>query len=148
MNFRILILALTGLAVAGVFRSTVRAQQATDPVRTTWDGVFTEAQWKRGAEVYLQECSNCHGSELEGMDMSPPLSGPAFTAGWNELSLGDLFERIRISMPADRPGTLAREKNADVIAYILSFNKFPAGETELSNQLPSLKMIQFIATKP
>ena len=148
MRFRILALTLIGLAAAGIFRSTVRAQEATGSTKTTWDGVFTEAQSKRGQEVYLQECSNCHGSELEGMDMSPPLSGPAFTAGWNELSLGDLFERIRISMPADRPGTLPREKNADAIAYILSFNKFPTGEAELPHELPSLKMIQFIATKP
>lgn len=148
MRFRILVLAFIALAMAVIFRSTVDAQQAAESARTTWDGVFTEAQSKRGAEAYVQECSNCHGTELEGMDMSPPLSGPAFTAGWNELSLGDLFERIRISMPADRPGTLPREKNADVIAYILSFNKFPYGETELSNQLPSLKLIQFLANKP
>jgi mono/diheme cytochrome c family protein len=148
MKFPIVALALIGFAAAGVFRSTVRAQQPVATTATTWDGVFTEEQAKRGNVVYTEKCANCHGTELEGMDMSPPLSGAAFTAGWNELTIGDLFERIRISMPSDNPGTLPRAEIADVIAYMLSANKFPAGKEELSQQLPMLKQIQFLASKP
>jgi len=35
----------------------------------------------------------------------PPLSGAQFLANWNGLTVGDLFERIRKSMPANDPDT-------------------------------------------
>ena len=31
-------------------------------------------------------------------------------------------------MPQDKPGSLGRQQAADVVAYILSFNKAPAGK--------------------
>ena len=68
---------------------------------SVWDGVFTDEQAKRGEAAYRQECSNCHGAELEGGDMTPPLVGGGFTSNWNDLTLGDLFERIRLTMPLD-----------------------------------------------
>lgn len=159
MKGRIVVLAMIGLA-AGAFRFTLRAQQAQPPrqqapvpsseqeSRSVWDGVYTEEQAKRGEALYLKECSNCHGQELEGADMSPALTGPAFTANWDGLTLGDLFERIRITMPADRPGSLRRQQNADILAHILSANKFPAGKTELPPEVQVLKQILFEATKP
>jgi hypothetical protein len=51
-------------------------------------------------------------------------------------------------MPADKPGSLSRKQNADVIAYLFAFNKFPAGSTELSTQSEVLKQIKIVATKP
>src|SRR5581483_6623527 len=77
--------------------------------RTTWDGVYTETQAKRGEAVFIDFCSNCHGRNLEGADMTPPLTGGVFTANWDGLTVGDLADRIRVSMPFDRPGTLGRQ---------------------------------------
>jgi hypothetical protein len=34
------------------------------------------------------------------------------------------------------------------LAYLLSFNRFPAGKTELQKQVEFLKEIRFEATKP
>jgi hypothetical protein len=34
--------------------------------RTVWDGVYNEAQAKRGEAIYVDACSNCHGRTLEG----------------------------------------------------------------------------------
>jgi hypothetical protein len=51
-------------------------------------------------------------------------------------------------MPANRPGTLTRQQNADIVAYLLSFNQFPAGKEELPRDSASLMQIQFKATKP
>lgn len=174
MKDKLLALAIVSFVAVFAFRSTLGAQQAQPAQQTppqtappqeppaqpapaasigaapksVWEGAYTEEQAKRGGAVYAQDCSTCHGAELEGMDMSPPLSGPAFTANWNELSVGDLFERIRISMPMDRPGKLTRQQNADVVAFLLSANRFPAGKTELDTQLPLLKQIVIQATKP
>jgi|SRR5919106_4545542 cytochrome c553 len=116
--------------------------------RTVWSGVYTEVQSKRGEAIYVEMCGNCHGAELEGLDMSPPLAGATFSSNWNELTLGDLADRIRISMPSDRPGTMTRAQVADVMAFLLKANRFPAGQTELAQEVPLLKQIRIIAEKP
>ena len=50
-------------------------------------------------------------------------------------------------MPADRPGRVTREQNADILAYVLSVNQFPAGKTELAHDTEALKQVQFDAYK-
>ena len=116
--------------------------------RTVWDGVYNEVQAKRGEATFVDACSNCHGRNLEGADMTPPLTGGAFMANWDGLSIGDLTDRIRVSMPLDRPGSLSRQDNADVVAYILRFNEFPAGKDELPRDTQAQKQIVFKAAKP
>ena len=116
--------------------------------KTVWDGVYTDDQAKRGEGVYAKECASCHGSELTGGEAAPPLTGDAFYANWNGLTLGDLFERIRVSMPQNAPGSLSRQQNADILAFILKVNQFPAGKAELDRQTDILKTIKFDSTKP
>lgn len=131
------------LACAGWF---LAAQD--QPTRSVWDGVYTQDQATRGQALYNKECMSCHGQALSGGEQAPPLSGGAFTANWNGLTVGDLFERIRVSMPDGRPGTLSRQTNADILAYILAGNTFPAGKTELAKETELLKQIKFEAVKP
>jgi S-disulfanyl-L-cysteine oxidoreductase SoxD len=116
--------------------------------RSVWDGVYTAEQAKRGEALYANNCASCHGSALGGGESAPPLAGGEFFANWNGLTLGDLFDRIRVSMPADRPGKLNREQNADVLAFMLNVNQFPSGKTELEHQSEALKQIRFEAEKP
>ena len=115
---------------------------------SVWDGVYTAEQVKRGETAYLQTCAGCHGTGLEGGDMTPPLVGGAFTSNWNDLTVGDLFERIRTTMPLDNPGRLSRQQNADVIAFVLKNNGWPAGAAELATDLATLKTIRIAAAKP
>jgi mono/diheme cytochrome c family protein len=121
---------------------------AQTPQRSVWDGVYSAEQSKRGEALYANNCASCHGSALGGGESAPPLTGGEFFANWNGLTLGDLFDRIRVSMPADRPGKLSREQNADILAFMLSVSQFPAGKTELAHQTEVLKQIRFDATKP
>ena len=51
-------------------------------------------------------------------------------------------------MPQNAPGKLSRQQNADILAFVLSFNRFPAGKTELYRQAEMLKEIRFEAAKP
>lgn len=121
---------------------------ARQPARSVWDGVYTPAQATRGRAVYDRECARCHGPALEGNgEAAGPLAGIEFLSTWNGLTLGDLLDRIRLTMPLDKPGTLGRQENADVLAYIVSANKFPAGETELPREGERLKQIAFNAIK-
>jgi S-disulfanyl-L-cysteine oxidoreductase SoxD len=110
--------------------------------RSVWDGVYASEQASRGSALYASACASCHGTALTGGESAPPLAGGDFLANWNGLTVGDLFERIRISMPADQPGKLTREEDADVLAYMLSMNQFPAGKSELDHQTESLKQIR------
>jgi mono/diheme cytochrome c family protein len=126
------------------------AAAAADPSapRSVWDGVYTEEQAKRGELVYGEFCAACHGSALNGGEMAGPLNGPIFTSNWNGVSVADLFDRIRTTMPLDRPGVLTRQQNADVLAYMFHSNKFPVGKGELANRSEMLKAITFTALKP
>jgi cytochrome c len=107
------------------------------------DGVYTQAQANRGKTTYTEQCASCHGAELRGTDETPGLTGDTFLANWRSHSVDDFFEKVQVSMPADKPGSLSRQKNADVLAYIFAANKFPAGNTELSAQADALKEIRF-----
>jgi quinoprotein glucose dehydrogenase len=130
--------------VLAVFLTPSGAQQAQ---RSVWDGVYNDAQAKRGQAVFLDACSNCHGRDLEGADMTPPLTGGGFSSNWDGLTLGDLVDRIRVSMPLNSPGTLSRQQNTDVVAYILQFNQFPAGKDELPREAAALKQILYKASR-
>jgi len=67
---------------------------------------------------------------------------------WNGMTLGDLFDRIQSTMPADNPGSLKPADAADIIAYMLQVNMFPAGQTDLASETAALKKIKIEATKP
>ncbi|MGE0451557.1 MAG: c-type cytochrome [Vicinamibacterales bacterium] len=121
---------------------------AAEDVKSQWDGIYTAEQAKRGDALYAEHCASCHGGGLTGGEMAPALTGGEFTANWNDLSIGDLFDRMRISMPQDQPGSLTRQQNADVLAYILSKMNAPAGKTELPGATDELKAIKFLAQSP
>ena len=116
--------------------------------RTTWDGVYTDAQAKRGEALYAQKCAGCHGPELGGGDTAPSLTGPEFNAGWNDQTADDLKERIRVTMPADAPQSLNHQEATDILAFIFSKDGFPAGQTELPKDSPPLKEIKILVQKP
>lgn len=130
-------------------RIAIEEQEAANAEsRSVWDGVYTDEQAKRGETVYRKECAACHGASLTGGESAPPLTGGAFLSNWNGLTLGDLFDRIRKTMPQTTPGKLTRQQNADVLAFTLSANKFPPGKTELSQKTEFLKEIRLEAMKP
>ena len=134
---------LPWLAVALATSTVLAAADAS-----VWDGVYTADQTRRGEAAYLQTCASCHGTALEGGDMTPALVGGVFTSNWNDLTVGDLFERIRTTMPLDTPGRLSRQQNADVIAFMLKANGWPAGTTDLASDLAALKQIRIETVKP
>jgi alcohol dehydrogenase (cytochrome c) len=108
--------------------------------RTVWQGVYTAAQSERGAEVYKASCGTCHGETLNG-DIGPTLTGP-FWSIWDGRTAGDLLKTIRTTMPADAPESLKPQEYADLVAYLFSVNKFPAGEKELPVDQAALETIK------
>jgi cytochrome c len=110
---------------------------------STREGVYTAAQAVRGKTAYKNSCAACHGEALEGAGQAPPLAGEDFIGNWSGQALADLFDKIQTSMPADRPGQLSAGTNSDIVAYLLSANKFPAGRTELSGASANFRKIRF-----
>jgi cytochrome c len=145
MTIKAAAIALIPFAAVFVLRATVHAQP---PTKSIWDGVYTEAQATRGKALYAEQCASCHGGELTGGEMAPPLAGGEFMAGWDGLTIGDLFERVRISMPQNAPGSLSGQQNADILAFMFSANKFPAGAAEMPKEAGILKQIKFEVKKP
>jgi mono/diheme cytochrome c family protein len=110
--------------------------------------VYTADQAKRGEASYKTGCSSCHGETLKGAGESPALAGMAFMSNWSGLPLADLYERIRRTMPQDNPARITRQQKIEILAYLLSMNKFPTGNTDLPRQPELLKLIRIEANKP
>ena len=129
---------LCALAAASV--QQVHARQSP----TASDGVYTSVQAGRGETMYRAECAACHGTTLGG-DLGPALAGQNFISAWGAQPLSNLFDKIINTMPEDAPGTLTRPQVADIVAYTLQANQFPAGPIELDAGDAVLKQIVLAA---
>ena len=138
---------MIGLA-AMALGASVMALQAQTPARNVWDGVFTADQAAQGKALFEAKCAICHGAELNGAEMAPPLAGGVFLGNWAGQSAGDLFTRIHTTMPANDPGSLNNAETSLALAYILSFNQFPAGTKPLPSDETALGQIAITAEKP
>jgi mono/diheme cytochrome c family protein len=144
MNTRFLIGLAVVATTGGLLGSGVRAQA---PATSVTAGVYSAAQAKRGQTAYNDSCAKCHLDDLSGGATSPPLQGPEFMSNWKGKPLAALFDEIRMTMPFDSPGSLTAAQYADVLAYVLSANKFPAGEKELDKEPEPLQQIKIEAPK-
>ena len=113
--------------------------------RSVWDGAYTEDQAARGATSYQQNCGRCHGANLAGTFEIPPLVG-RFVPYWSGSTLDVLVDYITHAMPLGRPGSLSPATNADIVAFLLKSNGFPAGSKELGADAKDQKAITFDAT--
>jgi len=115
---------------------------------SVWDGVYTEAQARRGKDVYPGPCGRCHGARLNGAPDDPdmfstrPIAGAKFLRDWDGRSLAALFEYTRATMPENNPSYLSDREYADVIAYMLFVSGVPSGTEELRPEPSSLSEIE------
>jgi len=130
-------------AVSGLVVGPASAQAG----RSVWDGVYTDDQAMRGKKLYVESCASCHQEGLQGADLAPALKGEEFVLKWSGFSVQDLFTTVSTTMPADNPGKLSPQESADLLAYVMQVNKFPAGRDELKTDATALKAIA-IAPKP
>jgi sugar lactone lactonase YvrE/mono/diheme cytochrome c family protein len=135
---------LKPVAVLAILAGMLPAQDATT---TVWSGVYTNQQADRGKALYDKHCGSCHGAALSGGETAPALAGGEFLANWNGLTAGELVDRIRTTMPFEKPGSLSREINTDITAYIFSFNRFPSGAKEMDRRPEMLKQIRIEPAK-
>src|SRR5688572_32663428 len=102
-------LLLVAAMIAGCAMIIVTAQQ---PSPTAAPGAaqgasYTAQQAERGRVAYQQNCSGCHGPNLDdGPSDAPPLTGVNFLTFWGTRPVGDLFNYFMDTMPPATPGAL------------------------------------------
>ncbi|WP_051504035.1 c-type cytochrome [Sphingomonas jaspsi] len=108
-------------------RTGVKLKGANYPKPALAEGGYDP---KRGAAIYEQKCSACHGSDgagarqPDGSVTYPPLWGPSsynWGAGMARIDLAAGF--IRANMPFTEPGSLSDQEAWDVAAFIDSHER-------------------------
>lgn len=104
-----------------------------DP-RTIADGVYTEEQAESGEQLYATHCLTCHDKRY----FRPVLKR------WQGQPLGMLYLIMSASMPESNPASLREEEYVDILAYVLSLSRYPAGESELDYRDGALDAITVV----
>jgi mono/diheme cytochrome c family protein len=109
--------------LAAVLMLTIGAVSVQAEPRTTQDGVYSKAQAKQGGKIYKQQCQVCHDKKY----FRPVLKR------WSGQSAAILYDVMAGSMPESNPGGLLPDEYVDLMAYIFSQSRYPAGEQPLKS---------------
>lgn len=108
--------------LAGATAGAAQAEGASGPT-STLDGVYTSGQAVSGGRLFRRDCTMCHvASQFEDGEL---------LRAWRGRSVGDLLEQLRTTMPYDAPGRLRPQQYADILAFLLEMNGYPAGAEAL-----------------
>ena len=91
-------------------------------------GLYTSAQAARGERRFAQLCADCH--------RTVEITRSWFSGNVHQTA-GELFVIMSMTMPDSSPGSLDDDDYADILAYLLQLNGYPAGDEELPSD-PSL----------
>lgn len=108
-------------------------QAPEKPVKTVWDGAYSPAQATRGEAAYARYCAGCHKADLDGIEGA--LKGESFMERRREDNLETFFLDVKATMPRGKAGSLPDSTYADIVAYVLQSNSFPAGNDELKPEV-------------
>ena len=112
------------------------ASASADP-QTINDSIYSKNQAKIGKQLYQDNCIACHDKKY----FRPVLKA------WDGQPLSVLFMVMSASMPEGNPGSLPEKDYVDILAYILSLSRYPAGENRLDHTNNGLDEITIAARK-
>lgn len=113
------------------------ASSANAAPQTINDNIYSKDQAKIGKKLYQDNCIACHDKKY----FRPVLKA------WNGQPLSVLFAVMSASMPEGNPGSLPEKDYVDILAYILSLSRYPAGEYRLKHTNNALTEITIAARK-
>lgn len=102
-----------------------------DDTRSIADGVYTEEQAAAGETLYAEHCLICHDTKY----FRPVLKR------WDGQPISMMYLILSTSMPESNPASLRQEEYTDILAYILSLSRYPAGDTPLSSDDAALERL-------
>jgi mono/diheme cytochrome c family protein len=123
-----------GAAIAAGPALATSSEGLQAPTKSTNDGVYTKPQGERGQKVFADKCTACHEPSR--------FSGEAFHESWDNKPLKELWDVASGTMPEDNPGSLKQQEYADILAYFLSLNEYPAGDAELQGNAAAMAAIK------
>jgi alcohol dehydrogenase (cytochrome c) len=92
---------------------------------------YTAQQAVHGKLAYQKHCASCHGPELKGRDIIPPLSGERFAQRWSDQPIDLLFGSI-MRMPPGHAMSLPFPAYTSVLTFLLSENGIPPSNKALT----------------
>lgn len=110
------------LSIVFVVGCGLSAVAGADP-RTLNDAIYSEDQADSGEQLYKVHCLTCHDKKY----FRPVLKR------WDGQQLSVFFTVMSASMPESNPGSLPDAQYLDILAYILSLSRYPAGDSALHN---------------
>jgi mono/diheme cytochrome c family protein len=96
--------------------------ESAPAARSLADGVYARQQARGGKKLYDRHCISCHDRRYFRQVM----------LSWQGQPLSELFGVMTVLMPQSNPGSLRRQEYLDVLAYILSLERYPAGDEALA----------------
>lgn len=96
-------------------------------------GAYSKKEAVLGKKYFDKICAACHKSDLSG-NSGPPLTGAKFKSylSFTKITAPQLLDFIESQMPANAPGSLTKAQYKEILAYIFSFNGYPAGAKPMS----------------
>ncbi len=128
----LLLLAIASAAVVLSACGAANSDQPQHPVATaeTHQGNFTEVT--EGSAAYVANCAGCHGPTgrgtekvpaVVGNDALPVNPGPKSKVRHTQFNTAkDVFDFIRTTMPANKPGSLSDDTYYAILAFDLKLN--------------------------
>ena len=101
---------------------------------TTNSGIYTKAQADRARAQYQKICADCHAFTVAAKKRPRdlPLGDEPFFETWTGRTVADLINVIHLTMPNDGSAVVSEKEAADLVAYMLQQNGFPAGSKPLT----------------
>jgi polar amino acid transport system substrate-binding protein len=133
-------------ASAAAASASPSTASAASPAAPTGElpALYTQAQAKQGEQIFAQKCVSCHGANLQGV-AAPSVAGTDFlqTAQQNGWTVAIIRYIVFDMMPMNAAKSLSPEQYAQVMAFILASNCYPAGGTPFpSANKPDLAKIK------
>lgn len=124
---------LSVLSAAIALLATPAVARAQAPTAADSAAAAAARQLEVGEQWFKSACWECH--------QIGNLQNPDFRLAWRGKSAYELFERIRSTMPANKPGTLTQGTYASIVAYLMKVNGMPVGTRRVSSDSSALASI-------
>ena len=142
---------LTAIALIVLLTGYLPPVDAQTNEASVWQGVYTTVQADAGKVLFAQHCASCHADKAgasAGHDAAPAIVGAGFRERWLDASIADIFDTVRQTMPVAAPNSLSPQEYADLTAFILALNEYPAGTRVLQADAYDAMLDTFIDPAP